>query len=76
VADKISPEDIYLPEVLFEFRRVGKAVRVVALDPISKTEVTMVAPKEASREEMKRTAARKLAYVIAKKLNAEKRSGE
>ena len=51
---------------------MGKAVRVIAIDPITKTEVTMVAPHAAGREEIKRTAARKLAYVIAKKRNAEK----
>ncbi len=72
MADKVSPEDIYLPEVLFEFRRVKKTVRVIAIDPITKTEVIMVAPVDATREEIKRTAARKLAYVIAKKRNAEK----
>jgi len=71
VADKVSPEDVYLPEVLFELRRVGKSVRVVALDPITKTEVTMIAPSDAGREEIKRIAANKLAYVIAKKLSAE-----
>ena len=76
MADKVSPEDIYLPEVLFEFRRVGKAVRVVAIDPITKTEVTMIAPHAAGREEIKRTAARKLAYVIAKNRDAEKEAGE
>ncbi len=71
MADKISPEDVYLPEVLFEFRRVGKSIRVIAIDPITKIEVTMVAPVDATREEIKRTAARKLAYVIAKKRNEE-----
>ena len=72
MTDKISPEDVYLPEVLFEFRRVKKTVRVIAIDPITKTEVIMVAPIDATREEIKRTAARKLAYVIAKNRNAEK----
>ncbi len=72
MADKVSPEDIYLPEVLFEFRRVKKTVRVIAIDPITKTEVIMVAPVDATREEIKRTAARKLAYVIAKNRNAGK----
>ena len=76
MTDKISPEDVYLPEVLFEFRRVKKTVRVIAIDPITKTEVIMVAPVDATREEIKRTAARKLAYVIAKNRNAEKGPGE
>lgn len=72
VADKNFPKDVYLPEVLFELRRVGKSIRVVAIDPITKTEVTMVAPHNASREDIKRVATRKLAYVIAKKQAAEK----
>ncbi len=76
MTDKISPEDVYLPEVLFEFRRVKKTVRVIAIDPITKTEVIMVAPVDATREEIKRTAARKLAYVIAKNRNAEKEPEE
>ena len=67
MADKNLPKDVYLPEVLFELRRVGKSIRVVAIDPITKTEVTMVAPHNASREDIKRVATRKLAYVIAKK---------
>ena len=74
MADKVLPEDVYLPEILLEFRRVGKAIRVIAIDPITKIEVTMIAPTDAGREEVKRTAARKLAYVIAKKRNAEKES--
>ena len=66
MADKKRPIDVYLPEVLFEFRRVGKSVRVVAIDPITRTEVFMVASPKADLEDVKRVAARKLAYVIAK----------
>lgn len=63
-----NPGDgVYLPEVLFEFRTVGKSYRVVAIDPITQTEVTMIAPVKASREDIKKVAARKLAYVIGKK---------
>lgn len=62
----MAPEDIYLPEVLFEFRRVGKSIRVVAIDPVSRTEVSMIAPQGADKEDIKRIAARKLAYVIGK----------
>ncbi len=67
MAGKDPLKDVYLPEVLFEFRRVGKGVRVVAIDPITGTEVTMVAPHEADKEDVKLVAARKLAYVMAKK---------
>ncbi len=62
-----APKDVYLPEVLFQFQRVGGSVRVVAIDPITGIEVTMVAPPTGELEGVKRIAARKLAYVIAKK---------
>ncbi len=69
MTDKISPEDVYLPEVLIEYRRVGKMLRVIAIDPITRTEVIMITPADTTKKEMKRHAARKLAYVIAKNRN-------
>jgi hypothetical protein len=72
VADKGTPKDVYLPEVLIEYRRVGKMLRVIAIDPITRIEVIMIAPLDATKNEIKRNAARKLAYVIAKK----KQTGE
>ncbi len=63
---------VHLPEVLFEMRKVGKTLRVVAIDPITQTEVTMIAPAKASKDDIKRVAARKLAYVISKKQAAER----
>jgi len=70
VADKGTPKDVYLPEVLIEYRRVGKMLRVIAIDPITRIEVIMIAPLDATKNEIKRNAARKLAYVIAKKKQA------
>ena len=63
----MTQRDVFLPEVLFEFRRVGKASRVVAIDPITNTEVTMVGDPKRGRETLKRLAARKLVYVLAKR---------
>lgn len=65
-------DDVYLPEVLIEMRRVGNAIRIAAIDPISGTEVTMVAPRKTHISDIKRIAARKLAYVLGKKQAAEK----
>jgi len=65
------PKDVYLPEVLFQLQRVGKSVRVVAIDPITGIEVTMIAPPSGEMEGVKRIAARKLAYVIAKRQQKE-----
>ncbi len=61
-------KDVHLHEVLFEFRRVGNAVKVCAIDPVTRLEITMVAPISADRETMIRLAKRKLSYVINKKM--------
>ncbi len=58
-----------LHEVLFEFHTRGRSIRVVAIDPVSNTEVTMVGARGYSEHILKRLAARKLSYVIAKKQN-------
>ena len=63
----VTAKDVYLPEVLFELRRVKNAIRVIAIDPITQTEVTMIAPAKGNIEDIKRVAARKLAYVLGKK---------
>lgn len=62
--------EIGLGEILFEFSRVGNAVRVCAVDVRTNTEIVMVAPPGSSPEVMKRLARQKLAYVIAKKRGA------
>lgn len=67
--------NVHLPEILFEFRRVGKITRVVAIDPITGIEVTMVGAPGYTIGMLKRFAARKLAYVIAKKQRMEKGGG-
>lgn len=61
------PDGVYLDEVLFEFRKVGRSLRVSAIDPITRTEVVMVGAPGYSEETLKRLATRKLAYVLAKK---------
>ncbi len=72
----VSFKDVYLPEVLFEFHHTGvsnAAIRVVAIDPITKTEVTMVGAPGYGDETLKRLAARKLAYVIARRQREKRR---
>jgi len=56
-----------LGEVLFEFKRIGNILRVTAIDPKSGTEVIMIADPRYNQITIKRMAARKLAYVMAKK---------
>jgi hypothetical protein len=56
-------------EVLFELRRVNnRSVRVVAIDPITQTEVIMVGDYRQGESTLKRLAARKLQYVLKKKM--------
>ena len=53
-------------EVLFEFQRHGNIMRVIAIDPATGTEVVMIADPRQTQTAIKRLAARKLAYVMAK----------
>jgi len=55
-----------LGSVLFEMHRVGNVMRVMAIDPRSGTEITMVADPRQSQYVIKTVAAQKLAYVIQK----------
>ncbi len=59
-------DDVYLPEVLYEFSRVGNYVRVCAIDPRTNTEITMVGDPNQGEEILKRFALRKLQFVIRK----------
>jgi len=59
--------DVGLREVLYEFAKVGKHLRVTAIDPRTGIEVTMIADPRYGEVLIKRLAARKLAYVISKK---------
>ncbi len=68
---KITQEErIKLHEVIFEVKRVGKMVRVVAVDPITGVEVTTIAPFNVGKTNWQRLAQRKLEYVLTKKLHA------
>ena len=55
-----------LREVLFEFHQVGGYLKVSAVDPITNTEVSIVATPGMDRAALKRMALRKLAFVIEK----------
>lgn len=55
-------------EVLLEFRRVGKLVKVTAVDPVSLIEVTIQGPASAPQEALRRAAVAKLSYVLARKI--------
>lgn len=51
-------------EVLFEFQRVGSYLKVMAIDPVTATEVSVVGPATGSLELLKRTAISKLQFVL------------
>lgn len=52
-------------EVLFEFRQLGAQIRVAAIDPVTGTEVVIMAPRSASRSDMRRVAIAKLRRRLA-----------
>jgi len=54
-------------EVIFEFVRVGNAVKVSAVDAATGTEVSIVGDPAAGEPELKRLAERKLNYVLARR---------
>jgi hypothetical protein len=54
-------------EVLIElFYTSGRSVKVIAIDPVTGTEVVMVGDKNQGETVLKRLAARKLHYVLNK----------
>lgn len=71
----MKPEDVKLGEILFEFRVIGKFVRVSAIDTRSNTEVSMVGDPQVGQEYLKRTAVKKLRYVIAKNMPPDRDDG-
>ncbi len=61
----MSP-DALQGEVLFEFVRVGNAVKVSAVHVPTDTEVCLVAPPRAGEAAMKQAALRKLVWVLGR----------
>ncbi|MBL6946161.1 MAG: hypothetical protein ISR47_05950 [Rhodospirillales bacterium] len=59
---------VSLGTVYFEFLRMGNVVKVSAIDPKTGTEVCIVGSPKAGQENLKRVAARKLEYVMKKRL--------
>jgi hypothetical protein len=53
-------------EAIIEFRRIGAALQVIAVDPVTGTEVSMVGDPRLSQQELSRLAVRKLQYVLNK----------
>ena len=54
------------PEAIIEFRRIGNAVKVSAIDTDSHVEVSIIAPASSSERDMTDAVMRKLQYVLAR----------
>lgn len=54
-------------EVILEFQQIGSIVKVIAVDPVSLVEVSIMGPASAGQEVLKRNAINKLQYVLSKK---------
>ena len=66
----MSNGEINLPEVLFEFVQQGNYVKVMAVDPQTGTEVSIVGDRRAGRATLERVAIQKLKYILGKKKKA------
>ena len=53
-------------EAIIEFHRLGNAVKVSAVDPVSLTEVSIIAPASLSERQMSANVLRKLDYVMTR----------
>lgn len=53
-------------EAIIEYRRVGAALQVIAVDPETGLEVSMVGDPRLSQQELARIAVQKLRYVLNK----------
>jgi hypothetical protein len=53
-------------EVYFEFTAIGATVKVVAIDAVTGTEVTVVGPANAARSDLQRLALGKLKLRLAR----------
>ncbi|MDD3183361.1 MAG: hypothetical protein PHD48_11250 [Alphaproteobacteria bacterium] len=54
-------------EVLFEFKRIGNATKVTAIDVKTGIEISLQAPSSLSKQCLQHNALAKLNYVINKK---------
>jgi hypothetical protein len=54
-------------EVIFEFLRIGAALKVTAVDVASGTEASMVGDPNAGQDTLRRLAKQKLDYVMSRK---------
>ncbi len=58
-------------DIIIEFYQVGAFVKVTAVDTLTFTEVSIVGDPMRSQEALKRTAIRKLEYVLERDRKAE-----
>jgi hypothetical protein len=60
------PDQKSTAEAIIEFRRIGNAVKVSAIDTISHVEVSIIAPASSTEQQMTENVMRKLQYVLAR----------
>ena len=56
-----------MAEVLFEYVRLGKSVKVTAIEPDTGTEAVVIVPADMTEKQMQARALQKLLYVLKKK---------
>ena len=62
----MDPNQIFLPEILFEFVVQGNFVKVMAVDPLTGIEVAIVGDARSPKQTLENLATRKLKMAIHK----------
>ncbi len=62
------PDRVPDREVLLEFQRIGRAVKVTAVDTVTLTEVTIQGPATLPETALERAAVAKLRYVLDRRM--------
>ncbi len=61
------PDQKSAAEAIIEFRRIGNAVKVSAVDTVSHVEVSIIAPASSTEQQMTDAVMRKLRYMLGRR---------
>ena len=72
----MGENQFYLEEVLFEFVITGNFVKVMAVDPLTGTEISIVGDRRTSKSTLEKIATRKLIWVLKRNYEKKTNKGE
>ena len=72
----MSENQFHLEEVLFEFVVEGNFVKVMAVDPTTGTEISIVGDRRSSKSTLEKIATNKLIWVLKRKFQNKTNKGK